>query len=58
MNYVAQVSLGSGGAIQNEEFILNRLPYAKGLQYMTIFRHLRGIETKSANEPTLGEERL
>jgi len=37
------VSIGSGGAIRGEYFILNRLPYAKGLQYEHIFWALKRV---------------
>lgn len=42
------VCLGSGGAITGETFILQTLPYAKGLQYVALFQNLRGIETVAA----------
>lgn len=45
---MTMVCLGSGGAIVGEGFILDRLPYAKGLQFVTLFQNLRGIETVAA----------
>lgn len=40
------VALGSGGAVTGRDFILDELPYAQGLQFITLFRNLRGIETE------------
>lgn len=37
------VSLGSGGAITGEDFILSQLPYAKGLQFEQFFWAMRRI---------------
>lgn len=42
------VALGSGGAVTGKDFILDELPYAQGLQFITLFRNLRGIETEPA----------
>lgn len=45
---MTMIALGSGGAITGEAEILDRLPYAKGLQYIALFQNLRGIETVAA----------
>ena len=46
------VSFGSGGAIRGEYFILNRLPYARGLQYEQIFWAMQRVAVLSPSRGT------
>lgn len=41
-----------------EAWILERLPYARGLQYLTLFEHLKGIETEPAQKASIADEML
>lgn len=40
------VGIGSGGAIQGRDYILDRLPLAQGNLFRRQFLHLKGIATE------------